>query len=93
MIGIFEITDIIGTVSFAISGFLVGAREKLDLFGVLIVSILTALGGGIVRDTIANRLPYSLTDLTPITIVLIAIWLCILFRINRKNDLDQKNIL
>lgn len=91
MIGIFEITDIIGTVSFALSGFLIGVREKLDLFGVLIVSILTALGGGIVRDAIVNRLPYSLTHVEPITIVLIVILLCIMFRIADKRDIDQTN--
>lgn len=91
MIGIFEITDIIGTVSFALSGFLIGVREKLDLFGVLIVSILTALGGGIIRDAIVNRLPYSLTHVLPITIVLIVILLCIMFRIADKRDIDQTN--
>lgn len=92
MISIFEITDIIGTAAFAISGFLVGTREKLDLFGIFIVSLLTALGGGLVRDAIVSRPPYSLTHVMPITIVVLVIILCIILRVYRKNGFDQSNL-
>ena len=38
--------DILGIIAFALSGFLVGVRNNLDLLGVIISASLTALGGG-----------------------------------------------
>ena len=43
------ITDIIGTVAFAVSGAMAGIRKKMDIFGVNILALLTATGGGIIR--------------------------------------------
>jgi uncharacterized membrane protein YeiH len=53
------IAEILGTIAFALSGFYVAVKERLDLLGVFIASFLTALGGGIVRDTIASSTPYT----------------------------------
>lgn len=49
--------EIIGTIAFAISGALVGVEKKLDLFGVIFLSITTAVGGGIFRDIIIGSTP------------------------------------
>lgn len=51
------ITEWIGTVSFAISGSLVAIACSLDLFGVLIVGCVTAVGGGITRDLLMGSIP------------------------------------
>ena len=37
--------DILGTIAFAISGVLVAMDKKLDLFGIFIISFVTAVGG------------------------------------------------
>lgn len=42
--------SLVGTMAFAFSGYLVGARKQLDLLGLVILSLLTAVGGGMVRD-------------------------------------------
>lgn len=42
--------DIAGVAVFAFSGALEGARKRMDLFGVLVVALVTALGGGTLRD-------------------------------------------
>jgi len=47
----------IGTVAFAVSGSLVAIGCSLDLFGVLIVGCVTAVGGGIVRDLLIGNIP------------------------------------
>ncbi len=47
----------IGTVSFAISGALVAIRCGLDLFGVITVGGITAVGGGIIRDVLIGNTP------------------------------------
>lgn len=49
--------ELIGTVSFAISGSLVAIACSLDLFGVIIVGCTTAVGGGMVRDLLMGNVP------------------------------------
>ncbi len=49
--------EIIGTVAFAFSGTMVAIEQKLDLFGVLVLSIVTAVGGGLIRDLILGIHP------------------------------------
>ena len=49
--------DLFGTVVFAIAGVLAAAERRLDLFGVVVVGTVTAIGGGTLRDLILGRLP------------------------------------
>ncbi len=51
------IMDIVGTVAFAVSGAMAGIRKKMDIFGVNILALLTATGGGIIRDVIMGSIP------------------------------------
>jgi uncharacterized membrane protein YeiH len=53
-INFFEYT---GTIAFAISGALLGCKKQLDYFGIIILSIITAIGGGIIRDVLVGNLP------------------------------------
>lgn len=52
--------DRIGIVAFAISGVQVGARRNLDVFGLLVMGLVTATGGGVMRDVVLGRLPLLL---------------------------------
>lgn len=51
------IMEWIGTISFAVSGALVAIRCSLDLFGVITVGCITAVGGGIIRDILIGNIP------------------------------------
>lgn len=51
------IFDLIGTVAFAIVGAMVGVQKKLDIFGVAVLALATAVGGGIVRDVVISNTP------------------------------------
>ena len=53
----FNLLDLIGTLAFAISGALVSIDKKMDLFGVFIITFVTALGGGTLRDVMIGRTP------------------------------------
>ena len=53
----FFILEIIGTISFAVSGAMVAIKKKVDIFGVLFLGIITAFGGGLTRDVILNNTP------------------------------------
>ena len=45
-----EVLSIIGTVAFAISGAIVAMEEEYDILGVYILGIVTAFGGGAIRN-------------------------------------------
>lgn len=45
-----EVFSIIGTIAFAISGAIIAMEEEYDLFGVYILGIVTAFGGGAIRN-------------------------------------------
>jgi uncharacterized membrane protein YeiH len=49
--------DLLGTVAFAASGALAGVRRRMDLFGVVVLGIVTATGGGVIRDLLLNDTP------------------------------------
>ena len=51
------ILEIIGTIAFAVSGALVSIRRRLDIFGVAFIGCITAVGGGILRDTMIGNTP------------------------------------
>ena len=51
-----EVLDLLGTVSFAISGAMTAIDEKLDLFGVIVLGVITATGGGVFRDILLGNL-------------------------------------
>jgi uncharacterized membrane protein YeiH len=51
------ILELVGTVAFAISGAAVGVQKKMDVLGVMILAMTTAVGGGIIRDVILNVTP------------------------------------
>lgn len=52
-----HILEMIGTVAFAVSGAMTGIRKRLDLFGVMILGVVTAVGGGILRDVMIGVTP------------------------------------
>lgn len=49
--------EMIGTIAFAISGAFAGIQKKMDVFGVAMLAMTTAVGGGIIRDMILNVTP------------------------------------
>lgn len=69
---IWYIFDMIGTIAFAVSGALVGASRKMDIFGMTVLALATAIGGGIVRDVLLGYFPpNSLRNIVYVTVVLV----------------------
>jgi uncharacterized membrane protein YeiH len=62
----FDTTDLVlildraGIVAFALSGVEVGMRRHLDVLGLLVMGVVTSLGGGITRDILLGRIPLAL---------------------------------
>ena len=49
--------NLAGTFAFGLSGGILAVRKRMDLFGVLVVSVVTGLGGGILRDLLLGHTP------------------------------------
>lgn len=54
---IFIVFEVIGTIAFAISGVMEGFQHDMDLFGVTMLGLTTAVGGGVLRDVIIGNTP------------------------------------
>lgn len=77
----FYLIDILGTIAFAISGVLIAINKKMDLFGILIIAFVTAVGGGTLRDILIGQTPVSwMQDITYTYVIIGASILAILFR-------------
>lgn len=75
------ILDIIGTFAFAVSGALVASDKKFDLFGVVIIAFVTAVGGGMLRDVLINAHPINwIGDLNYVYIIFLAVVFTFLFK-------------
>ncbi|MFL5738898.1 MAG: trimeric intracellular cation channel family protein [Flavisolibacter sp.] len=57
--GFLHVIDILGSFAFAVSGAFSAMERKLDPFGTLIISFVTAIGGGTVRDLLVGNVPVS----------------------------------
>ena len=64
--------DMIGTIAFAVSGALVGVSRKMDIFGMAVLALATAIGGGVIRDVLLGYFPpNSLRNVVYVTVVLV----------------------
>ncbi len=80
---LFILSDSIGLVSFSISGALIALDAGFNLAGVIAMSFITAVGGGIARDVIINEVPFVLkTGFYGTVSILIALVLYLLHQQN-----------
>ena len=86
----FEVAEYIGIVAFAMSGFFVAVRSKLDFLGVPISVFLTAFGGGIIRDIIVHKTPYTFIHNMPAIIVFTLMLVLIAFRFHKKESIENR---
>ena len=84
--------DLFGVAVFAISGALAAGQKSLDLLGVVIIAVVTAVGGGTTRDLLLNRHPvFWILDPTYLTVIIIATLFTIWY--TRHMDPPQKALL
>ena len=86
------IMEMLGTVAFASSGAMLGIERKMDIFGVNVLGVTTAVGGGIIRDLILGINPpvtflhavYALAAVITSTLLFLAVYI--------RNQLFSGNI-
>lgn len=80
------IIEIIGTVAFASSGAMIGIRRNMDIFGINVLAVTTALGGGLIRDLVLGINPPNMfrDSSYALAAVVTACLLFLLFRLRQK---------
>lgn len=77
---VFFIIEIIGTVAFACSGAMVAIKKHLDLLGIIVLGVITAVGGGMMRDILIGNNPPALF-VNPIYVFMAFLSVMVLFLI------------
>lgn len=81
------VLELLGTVAFAISGATVGIEANMDIFGVTVLGVTTATGGGIIRDLIISNTPPNAfkNPIYSIVAILTSLIVCLPYIKNRIN--------
>ena len=83
------ILEYIGVFAFAVSGAIVAIEEEFDVFGVYIIAIITAMGGGVLRDIVSDvGIPVFFTSYMTIPFIIAGTLLAIFL----KGNLKYKNL-
>ena len=68
----FAVIELLGTVAFAVSGAAVAVRAGMDWLGVAVLAVVTAIGGGSIRDALAGQGPARwITAPRPVAVALV----------------------
>jgi uncharacterized membrane protein YeiH len=54
--------DLLGTLAFALSGIRMASKKQIDWFGAYIIGLVTAIGGGTIRDILLDVRPFWMID-------------------------------
>ena len=80
--------QLLGTVAFAVSGAMVGLRKRMDILGVIVLGLTTAVGGGITRDIMLGITPPAIFS-DPLTVTVAAISALVVFLLAHHQKLMQ----
>ena len=64
-----SVFEIIGSIAFAISGSMLAIKKEMDLFGILILGIVTSVGGGAIRDIVIGNTPPAMFQNPKCTVI------------------------
>ncbi|MBN2661056.1 MAG: trimeric intracellular cation channel family protein [Tannerellaceae bacterium] len=80
MIDFITLCDYSGTFAFAISGIRLASAKKFDWFGAYVIGLVTAVGGGTLRDILLNATPFWMEQTSYLTVSALALLFVIIFR-------------
>ena len=86
------ILEMIGTVAFAASGALVGSEQKMDIFGVTVLGVITAVGGGMIRDVTLGIIPPGVFQKPVYAAVAVLTSVLVFFLLYFKRELLEGNV-
>mgnify|MGYP003417842172 FL=1 len=74
------VIEILGTISFAMSGSFAAMQKRLDPFGVLIIAFVTSVGGGTVRDLLLDVPVFWMHDMIMCSVIFITCLFSMVFK-------------
>ena len=77
--------EVLGTISFSMSGSFAAMQKRLDPFGVLIIAFVTSVGGGTVRDLLLDIPVFWMHDLLTCAVIIITSIFTMIFKSLEKN--------
>ena len=80
MIDFITLCDYSGTFAFAISGIRLASAKKFDWFGAYVIGLVTAVGGGTLRDILLNATPFWMEQTSYLIVSAFALLFVIIFR-------------
>ncbi len=90
---LFFVFNAIGLLAFAVSGVFKGISKRLDILGISVLGFLTALGGGILRDVLANKTPAVFNGYSDVSFAFLGVILGVaMYKIFRK-DVSKSTII
>ena len=88
-LSVFFMIEIVGTIAFACSGALVAIKKNLDLLGVIVLGVTTAVGGGMLRDLLIGIHPPALF-VNPVYVLAAFVAVLILFAFVRYRRITME---
>ena len=87
--------EVIGIIAFSSSVTFKGLKKEFDIFWIVVLAVITATGGGIIRDTMLNRIPNAIAHprdlyISIVTSVVI-FFLAVNFRKRRHKNIEDIN--
>ena len=86
------ILDIIGTIAFSISGYIISTRSDHDILGIFLITFTSAFGGGVIRDLILNKPPFIFTSSYPLMVATIVIGVSFLLKYHNNEKLEKNKV-
>jgi len=86
-----HVMDFLGVAVFAVSGVLAAGRKHLDWFGVLVIAMVTAVGGGTLRDLLIDRPVFWLVHTGYLWVIILATLITML--VVRVRDIPMRALL
>ena len=73
------VIDFIGTFAFAISGIRLASAKKFDWFGAIVVGMVTAVGGGTLRDVMLGTTPFWMQNGFYLIVTIFSLFFVLIF--------------
>jgi len=86
------ILDIIGIIAFAVSGYIISTKADYDMLGILLISAISSLGGGLVRDMILSKAPFVFSATYPLLVVVVVIIFAFLLKYHHSESLEENKL-
>lgn len=86
------VLDSIGIIAFTLTGYILAAKMRFDILGIIFISLATAFGGGVIRDVLVGRVPFIFQETYPLTIALTTVVVAYIRKLHNHTDLSSNKI-